>query len=153
MFFSSTLRETARVCYCYYSCSLIDPLSLSPSPPTPTPTLPLSPLLLLLLLLFPPPPPPPLSSSPHPLQTHCPCPKKKGSSCPALSLSLSLSPRPDPCTIQSSGLNNASAAAALKGTQEQFSAGNNAAQLSPWKLMTARYGGGDQEMEREGTVK
>lgn len=80
----------------------------------------------------PPPTPPPLSL----LQTHRHCPgkkekkkKKQGSSCP--------SPSADPCTIQSCRANNAAAAAAaLKGAREQFSAGNNAAQLSPWKLMT-----------------
>ncbi len=88
------------------------------------------PLLLLLLLLL-----------PSPSTNALSLPQKKRAP-PVLR-----SPRPDPRTIQSSGLNNASAAAALKGAQEQFSAGNNAAQLSPWKLMTARW---KEEGEKKG---
>lgn len=54
--------------------------------------------------------------------SHLPKKKKKGKRCvpPVLR-----SPRPDPHTIHSSGLNNASAATDLKGSQEQFSTRNN----------------------------
>lgn len=61
------------------------------------------------------------SSPPHPLHTPVPTPKRRAP--PALR-----SPRPDPGTIQNrESLNNASAADALKGAREQFSASNNAA--------------------------
>lgn len=127
---SSNLRESA--CYCYYSCCSLSDSTLSNHSTTL-----LSPLLLLLSPAAPPPPlpPPPLTL----YKRTVPAPKKIG-------LLLS-SPRTDPCAIQSRGPNNA-AAAALKGAQEQFSAGNNAAQLSPWKLMTARWREGGTRQKR-----
>lgn len=121
--FHGALRETVWTCCCYYSCSLIDSLQ----PPRC-----LSYSSLSLLLYFPPCSSSYFSSSSlHRLQTQRvsvapPLPptqkKKKGKRCvpPVLR-----SPRPDPHTIHSSGLNNASAATDLKGSQEHFSTRNN----------------------------
>lgn len=119
--FHGALRETVWTCCCYYSCSLIDSLQ----PPRC-----LSYSSLSLLLYFPPCSSSYFSSSSlHRLQTQRvsvdpppPKKKKKGKRCvpPVLR-----SPRPDPHTIHSSGLNNASAATDLKGSQEHFSTRNN----------------------------
>lgn len=105
---------------------LLLPHRLSPTTTLPLLLIPLSPpllpslLLLLFLLLLPPQTTNAESVSGPP--THPPKKKKRGKRCvpPVLR-----SPRPDPHTIHSSGLNNASAATDLKGSQEQFSTRNN----------------------------
>lgn len=117
------------------------------------------------------PAPPPISSPPPstdykrrecqwtPPPTYPKKKKKKGKRCvpPVLR-----SPRPDPHTIHSSGLNNASAATDLKGSQEQFSTRNNTSLTvtmetndSPGWLGGGglEEGGKNGEMEREGRVK